>query len=118
MDSKDQPEPQGRAVEGWLHKRVGPAYDALKADPSRALTADQVRARLAAAAQEQQPEKGAGLSVGGAFLAGVAVGLVVSDQAPHGEPAHVHLSLGDDDSSGDTKDGKECDHDQGRDFDR
>jgi putative addiction module CopG family antidote len=37
-----------RAVESWLHNQVGPAYDALKADPSRALTADQVRARLAA----------------------------------------------------------------------
>jgi len=67
---------------------------------------------------QQQTEKGAGLSVGGAFLAGLAVGLVVADQAPHGEPAHVHLSLGDDDSNSDTKDGKECDHDQGRDFDR
>jgi Arc/MetJ-type ribon-helix-helix transcriptional regulator len=38
-----------RAVESWLHNQVGPAYDALKADPSRAITADQVRARLAAA---------------------------------------------------------------------
>ncbi len=37
-----------RAVEGWLHGTVGPAYDALKADPSRARTAEQVRARLAA----------------------------------------------------------------------
>jgi len=37
-----------RAVENWLHNQVGPAYDALKADPSRAVTADQVRARLAA----------------------------------------------------------------------
>ncbi len=37
-----------RAVESWLHKQVGPAYDALKADPSRAVTADQVRSRLAA----------------------------------------------------------------------
>jgi putative addiction module CopG family antidote len=36
-----------RAVESWLHNQVGPAYDALKADPSRAVTADQVRARLA-----------------------------------------------------------------------
>ena len=32
-----------RAVENWLHEQVGPAYDALKADPSRAVTADQVR---------------------------------------------------------------------------
>jgi len=38
-----------RAVESWLHHQVGPAYDALKADPSRAVTVDQVRARLASA---------------------------------------------------------------------
>ncbi len=37
-----------RAVESWLRDQVGPAYDALKADPSRAVTADQVRTRLAA----------------------------------------------------------------------
>jgi antitoxin ParD1/3/4 len=37
-----------RAVESWLSNQVGPAYDALKADPSRAVTADQVRARLTA----------------------------------------------------------------------
>lgn len=37
-----------RAVENWLHNQIGPAYDALKADPSRAVTADQVRTRLAA----------------------------------------------------------------------
>jgi len=37
-----------RAVENWLHQQVGPAYDALKADTSRAVTIDQVRARLAA----------------------------------------------------------------------
>ena len=35
-----------RAVEGWLNNQVGPAYDALKADPSRAITVEQVRARL------------------------------------------------------------------------
>lgn len=37
-----------RAVESWLREQVIPAYDALKADPSRAVTADQIRARLAA----------------------------------------------------------------------
>lgn len=37
-----------RALENWLHNQVGPAYDALKADPSRAVTIDQVRAHLAA----------------------------------------------------------------------
>ncbi|WP_026284819.1 type II toxin-antitoxin system ParD family antitoxin [Thiomonas sp. FB-6] len=36
-----------RAVETWLQDQVGPAYDALKADPSRAVTPAQVRARLA-----------------------------------------------------------------------
>lgn len=36
-----------RAVENWLFQKVGPAYDALKADPTRAVTIDQVRARLA-----------------------------------------------------------------------
>lgn len=37
-----------RALESWLHHQVGSAYDALKADSSFALTADQVRARLMA----------------------------------------------------------------------
>ena len=37
-----------RIIEDWLNNQVGAAYDALSADPSRALTIDQVRARLAA----------------------------------------------------------------------
>jgi antitoxin ParD1/3/4 len=37
-----------RALENWLVGQVAPAYDALKAEPSRALSADQVRSRLAA----------------------------------------------------------------------
>ncbi|OUC12680.1 MAG: CopG family transcriptional regulator [Alkalinema sp. CACIAM 70d] len=37
-----------RAVENWLVQQVAPAHDALKADPSQALTADEVGARLAA----------------------------------------------------------------------
>ena len=37
-----------RIVEDWLNNQVGAAYDALSADPSRALTVDQVRTRLAA----------------------------------------------------------------------
>lgn len=37
-----------KAVEQWLQAQVAPAYDALKADPSRAVSADQVRDRLAA----------------------------------------------------------------------
>ena len=37
-----------RAVEGWLREQVAPAYDALKADPSRAVSVDHVRATLSA----------------------------------------------------------------------
>jgi len=37
-----------QAVENWLCREVGAAYDALKADPSRAVTSEEVRARLAA----------------------------------------------------------------------
>jgi putative addiction module CopG family antidote len=37
-----------RAVESWLHEQVGPAYDALKANPSRAVSSAEVRAMLAA----------------------------------------------------------------------
>jgi putative addiction module CopG family antidote len=36
-----------RAVDSWLHTQVGPAYDALKAEPSRAITVGKVRERLA-----------------------------------------------------------------------
>lgn len=36
-----------RAIESWLHTEVGSAYDALKADPSRAVTVGQLRERLA-----------------------------------------------------------------------
>ena len=34
--------------EGREHEQVGPAYDALKADQTRAVSIDEVRARLAA----------------------------------------------------------------------
>ena len=37
-----------KVVESWLHNQVGPAYDALKAAPSRAITTGQVRNRIAA----------------------------------------------------------------------
>ncbi|MBI5897810.1 MAG: type II toxin-antitoxin system ParD family antitoxin [Rhodocyclales bacterium] len=37
-----------RAVERWLNSQVGPAHDALKADPTRAVDADKVRERIAA----------------------------------------------------------------------
>ncbi|MGC1870340.1 MAG: type II toxin-antitoxin system ParD family antitoxin [Acidobacteriaceae bacterium] len=35
-----------RAVEDWLRETVAPAYDALQADPSRALSASHVRSAL------------------------------------------------------------------------
>jgi antitoxin ParD1/3/4 len=46
-----------RAVERWLRERVGPAYDALKADRSRAITPQRVRARLAAEHQKARVKK-------------------------------------------------------------
>jgi antitoxin ParD1/3/4 len=44
------------ALENWLVTRVGPACDALEADPSCGLCADQVRARLAAEHQNKFDE--------------------------------------------------------------
>jgi antitoxin ParD1/3/4 len=46
-----------RAVEHWLREQVGPAYDALKADPSRAVTAKQIRGRLALEHQKPRAKK-------------------------------------------------------------
>ena len=37
-----------RAMENWLLREVGPAYDALKSDPARAVAVSKVRAKLAA----------------------------------------------------------------------
>ena len=34
-------------LQNWLHEKAGPAYDALKADPARAVTPGQVRYTLA-----------------------------------------------------------------------
>ncbi len=39
---------QDRAVDAWLENQVGPAFDALKADPSLAVSVEQLRVRLAA----------------------------------------------------------------------
>ncbi|MDP3669687.1 MAG: type II toxin-antitoxin system ParD family antitoxin [Telluria sp.] len=38
-----------RMVEAWLREQVVPAYDAIKADPSRGVSVDDVRARLESA---------------------------------------------------------------------
>jgi len=37
-----------KAVENWLRQEVAPAYDAMKADPSRGRSVADVRASLAA----------------------------------------------------------------------
>ena len=41
---------RNRAVEEWLRKDVAAAYDALKADPARTPSAEQVKSRLEMAA--------------------------------------------------------------------
>jgi hypothetical protein len=46
MKSKYAPPTQKRALESWLHQQVGTAFDAIQADPSRGMSADQVRAHL------------------------------------------------------------------------
>jgi len=46
-----------RAVERWLKDQVAPAYDALKADPSRAVSAAHVKARLAAEHKKGRTKK-------------------------------------------------------------
>jgi antitoxin ParD1/3/4 len=46
-----------RAVECWLWEQVGPAYDAPKAAPSRAVTAAQVRVLLAAEPKRASAKK-------------------------------------------------------------
>lgn len=46
-----------RAVERWLRDQVAPAYDALRADPSRAVSAAQVRERLSAEYKKSRTKK-------------------------------------------------------------
>lgn len=41
-----------KAVESWLRRDVGPAYDAMKANPRRGLSVKSVRANLAAEAKK------------------------------------------------------------------
>ena len=44
LESVDPDEAFALASESWLHSEAAAAYDALKADPSRAIPADDVRA--------------------------------------------------------------------------
>lgn len=41
-----------RAVEQWLRRDVAQAFDAMKSDPSRAVSPDRVKARLATASRK------------------------------------------------------------------
>lgn len=47
-----------RAVEDWLRETLAPAYDALKADPSRAVSAGHVRSALSNARKKALAKKG------------------------------------------------------------
>jgi putative addiction module CopG family antidote len=47
-----------RAIEQWLHTEVTAAYDEIKADPSTALTVDQVRTSLVAARRRRATAQG------------------------------------------------------------
>lgn len=47
-------EARDRALESWLRRDVAPAFDAIKANPSRGRTAAQVRASLAAERKRQK----------------------------------------------------------------
>ena len=49
------PDERIETLERWLLERVTAAYDALQADPSRAVGVDVVKARLAAAARKAKP---------------------------------------------------------------
>lgn len=48
LESVDPDEAFDQATEGWLRTAAAAAYDALKADPSRAIRAEHVRARCEA----------------------------------------------------------------------
>lgn len=48
LESVDPDEAFDQASEGWLRTEAAAAYDALKADPSRANPAEDVRARFEA----------------------------------------------------------------------
>lgn len=48
LESVEADEAFGSAAEDWLRTEAAAAYDALKADPSRAIPAEDVRARFEA----------------------------------------------------------------------
>lgn len=46
-----------RAIDLWLENEAGPAYDAIKADPTRAITVGEVRESLALELKKANPER-------------------------------------------------------------
>ncbi|MCY7396837.1 MAG: hypothetical protein LH468_11950 [Nocardioides sp.] len=48
LESVESDDGFDQAAEEWLHTTAAPAFDALKADPSRAIPAEDVRARFEA----------------------------------------------------------------------
>ena len=78
-------------MEHWLHERIGPAYDALKADPGRAVTADQVRTRLADIAQaiELARRVDADLESLTPFDPAEAVAAFLADAEATADPAYI-----------------------------
>jgi len=48
LESVDPDDALGQAAEAWLRTEAAAAYDALKSDPSRAIPAEDVRARFEA----------------------------------------------------------------------
>ena len=48
LESVESDEAFDRVAEDWLHTAAAPAYDALEADPSRAIPAEDVRAHFEA----------------------------------------------------------------------
>ncbi|WMT87566.1 type II toxin-antitoxin system ParD family antitoxin [Pelagibacterium sp. 26DY04] len=47
-----------KAMEAWLRNEVVPAYDAMKADPERGFSAQQVRSRIAELHRRTVEQKG------------------------------------------------------------
>jgi hypothetical protein len=53
---EEKARPHHIAVENWLTTQVAAAYDALRANPSRAITVDELRAHLSAV--KETPPRG------------------------------------------------------------
>lgn len=88
-------------IDNWLRETVAPAYDALKADPARAITIIQLRARLAAEHEKALAEKAA-RRAGRVFVAPLEARVESRAQAAHldAPPAVLVNTVAEDDHSG------------------